>query len=255
MVALNEDKDHLFIDELEHPSLDLYRKQIQQFMTPLVAAEGPTALASRSVRSKGFRSIVDTEFNRRFPGVTFDVNAYEELDDGEASTTSGAQPNQRGRYSNVGHAYERKWHEAGLTLNAVGMDVAVASRSVEQISGSIRHFLDPETSLDLNRTTETRSWRRHEGREMDETILLSLDERLEDLQMHDDSISNNQPKLELLQSGLFEYQRWYKCNIHSEDVVRSQAMKTRLQQLLQCRSRLRFDEVGFYFLIKNTLNP
>ena len=91
MVALNEDKDHLFIDELEHPSLDLYRKQIQQFMTPLVAAEGPTALASRSVRSKGFRSIVDTEFNRRFPGVTFDVNAYEELDDGEASTTSGAQ--------------------------------------------------------------------------------------------------------------------------------------------------------------------
>ena len=146
-------------------------------------------------------------------------------------------------YQRVEHSYQAKWYEADMKLHHGGRSVAMASQSVEHITGAINTILDPTTSSNINRTQETRDWRRHEGREMDETVLVTLQDQMESLQVYDDTITTNQPVLELIQKAIDTYHKWYKAHIHEEDVVRTAAMLVRLRQLLRCRSQRRFEEV------------
>ena len=250
-VALDSD-DRLFeASEMDHPAFRSYMKQIQNFMQPLVAAEGPEAIDNRKVRTHGFVSINTQGFKDRFPGVSFNLEAYVEGEvenDGNTSNTaSSRRTDPPRRYGAVSHEYSHRWYEAGMTLNNAGMNVAVASQSVENITGAITTILDPSTSTHVHRTQETQAWRRQEGREMDETILVPLEDHLQNLQIHDDAISRNQPRLEKINEGIIVYHRWYKANVFDENVVRRQNMQQRLRNLLRCRSQNRFDEVNIVF--------
>ena len=130
-----------------------------------------------------------------------------------------------------------------MVLQQSGRSLATASQSVENITGAINVILDPTTSTNLNRTQETRDWRRHEGREMDETVLVTLQEQMENLQTFDDTISTQQPMLELLQKAIDTYQQWFKAHVHDEDLVCTAEMMIRLRQLMRCQSQRRFEEV------------
>ena len=215
-------------------------------MQPLVDSEGPDYQRFLMTKPMGFTSMEHPFFRRRFPGVTYTLPSKHTSEnqhrDGHSSNNQ-QEPCDR-KYQRVEHSYQAKWHEAHMTLHHGGRSVATASQSVERITGAINVILDPTTSVNINRTQETRDWRRHEGREMDETVLVTLQEQMETLQVYDDTISTNQPVLELIQKAIDTYHQWYKAHIHDEDIVRTGNMMVRLRQLLRCRSQRRFEGVS-----------
>ena len=232
-------------EEMGHPAVKDFKKQIREFMQPLVSSEGPEMQRFLLTKPMGYLSMEHPHFRKRFPGVTYKLSHYTEpnQNDGNSSNNQEEPMDARHRYQRVGHSYQAKWYEADMRLHHGGRSVAVASQSVEHITGAINHILDPTTGSNINRTQETRNWRRQEGREMDETVLVTVQEQMETLQMFDDTISSNQPVLVLILEGIDAYHQWYKAHIHEEDVVRTAEMLLRLRQLLHCRSQRRFEEV------------
>ena len=250
--ALDCDDSLLSEDEMDHPALKDFQKQIREFMKPLVESEGPEYLRFLMTKPMGYISMESPYFQQRFPGVTFKLSAYSEStqNDGQSSNTNQENVDQARRYQRVEHSYpQAKWYEGDMVLQQ-HRSVAVASQSVEHIQGAINTILDPTTSAHVNRTQETRDWRRYEGREMDETVLVTIQEQMDTLQLYDDTISKNQPVLELIQEAIDTYHQWYRAHIHEEDIVRTSEMLIRLRQLLRCRSQRRFEEV---FMLSNTL--
>ena len=249
--ALDLDDKLLSEEEMDHPARKDFQKQIWEYMLPLVSSEGPDFLRFLMTKPMGYTSMDHPFFQKRFPGVTFKLPSKrlsENQDrDGHSSNNQPDTWDPR-RYQRVEHSYQAKWHEADMRLHHAGRNVAVASQSVEHITGAINTILDPTTSANINRTQETRDWRRYEGREMDETVLVTIQEQMETLQMFDDTISKNQPVLELIQKAIDTYHQWYKAHIHEEDVVRTASMMVRLRQLLRCRSQRRFEEVKTIYL-------
>lgn len=234
-------------EEMGHPAVKDFKKQIREFMQPLVSSEGPEMQKFLLTKPMGFMSMEHPFFQKRFPGVTFKLSHYTEPNqnsDGNSSNNQQDQEDPRRRYQRVEHSYQTKWHHADMRLHHGARNMAVASQSVEHITGAINHILDPTTSANVNRTQETRDWRRQEGREMDETVLVTVQEQMELLQTYDDTISTNQPVLVLIQQAIEAYHQWYRCHIHEEDVVRTSEMLLRLRQLLHCRSQRRFEEVS-----------
>ena len=246
-VALDYDDKLLGADEMDHPAIKDLMKQIREFMAPLVKSEGPAVMRQRQSKPMGFLSIDTPEFRARFPGVNFKLSKFVDTDpdDGQSSNMGQGSTDPGRRYQQVPHSYAHKWHEADMVLQQGGRSLATASQSVENITGAINTILDPTSSTNLNRTQETRDWRRHEGREMDETVLVTLQDQMENLQTFDDTISTNQPMLELIQKAIDTYLQWFKAHVHDEDLVCTAEMMVRLRQLLRCRSQRRFEEVRF----------
>ena len=248
--AMNMDDTMLSEDEMDHPAIKDFKKQIREFMQPLVSSEGPEMQRFLLTKPMGYMSMEHPFFRQRFPGVTYKLPDFTEPNqksDGNSSNNQQEQVDPRYRYQRVEHSYQAKWYEADMRLHHGGRSVAMASQSVEHITGAINHILDPTTSVNVKRTQETRDWRRQEGREMDETVLVTLQDQMELLQTFDDTISTNQPVLELIQEAIETYHQWYRAHIHEEDIVRTSEMLLRLRQLLHCRSQRRFEEVNSCF--------
>ena len=244
-VALDYDDKLLEAEEMDHPAIKDLMKQIREFMAPMMMSEGPAVMRRQQSRPMGFLSIDTPEFYSRFPGVSFKLSKFVDpnSNDGQSSNMDQGSTDAGRRYQQVPHSYAHKWHEADMVLQQSGRSLAIASQSVENITGAINVILDPTTSTNLNRTQETRDWRRHEGREMDETILVTLQEQMENLQSFDDTISTQQPMLELIQKAIDTYLQWFKAHVHDEDLVCTAEMMVRLRQLMRCQSQRRFEEV------------
>lgn len=250
-VALDLDDKLLSEEEMDHPARRDFQMQIKEFMLPMVSSEGPEYQRFLMSKPMGYTSMEHPFFQKRFPGVTFKLSSRAWMENQERDGNSSnirihgpPDPRDPRRFQRMEHSYQSKWHEADWRFHHAGRNVAVASQSVEHIAGAINTILDPATSANINRTQGTRDWRRYEGREMDETVLVTLQEQMENLQTYDDSISKNQPVLELIQKAIDTYHQWYKAHIHEEDVVRTSAMMVRLRQLLRCRSQRRFEGVS-----------